>query len=82
MIVSLLSKYQKTIFFSDTLPGVNLVFDKQLGPMKARCYTITLVNIDDNLRLKLDENYIACLLLLEHTKSCDKVDHIILETTV
>ena len=37
------------------------------------------VDIVDDLRLKLDENYIAFLVLLDHTKAFDTVDHEIIE---
>ena len=46
--------------------------------MKARSCTTTLVNVVDDLRLKLDANYIAFLVLLDHTKAFDTVDHKIL----
>ena len=46
--------------------------------MKAKNKTTTLVDVVDGLRLKLDENYIAFLILLDHTKAFDTVDHKIL----
>ena len=46
--------------------------------MKSRSCTTALVNVVDDLRLKLDENYIAFLVLLDHTKAFDMVDHKIL----
>ena len=46
--------------------------------MKAKSCTTALVNVVGDLRLKLDENYIAFLVLLDHTKAFDTVDHKIL----
>ena len=41
--------------------------------MKARSCATALVDVVAELRLKLDENYIAFLVLLDHTQ--DTVDH-------
>ena len=35
--------------------------------MKARSCSTALVDVVDDLRLKLDENYMAFLILLDHT---------------
>ena len=43
--------------------------------MKARSCTTALVDVVDDLRLKLDENNIAFLVFLDHTKAFDRVDH-------
>ena len=49
------------------LLGNNFLFEKQSGFMKARSCTVALINILDNLMLKLDYNYVAFLVLLDHT---------------
>ena len=36
------------------------------------------MDVVDDLRIKLDENYVAFLVLLDHTKAFDTVDHKIL----
>ena len=46
--------------------------------MKAKSCTTALVDVVDDLRLKFDENYIAFLVLLDHTKALDIVVHKIL----
>ena len=46
--------------------------------MKAKNCTTALVDVVDYLRLKLEANYIAFLVLLDHTKAFDTVDHKIL----
>ena len=56
----------------------NFLSDKQSGFMKARSCTTALVDVVDDLRLKLDENYIAFLVLLDHTKAFNTVDYKIL----
>ena len=58
----------------------NFLSDRQSAFMKTRSCTTALVDVVDDLRLKLDENYIAFLVLLDHTKAFDHttVDHKIL----
>ena len=56
----------------------NFLSDWQSGFMKARSCCTALVDVVDDLRLKLDENYIVFLVLLDHTKAFDTVDHEIL----
>ena len=46
--------------------------------MNARSRITALINVVDNLRLKLDDNCIAFLVLLNHTKAFDPVDHKVL----
>ena len=53
----------------------NFLSNRQSGFMKARSCTTALVDLVDDLRSKLDENYIAFLLLLDHTKAFDTADH-------
>ena len=43
--------------------------------MKAKRCTTALVNVVGDFRLKLDDNYIAFLVLLDYTKAFDSVDH-------
>ena len=52
--------------------------DRQSSFIKARSCTTALVDEVDDLTLKLNENYIAFLVLLDHTKAFDMVDHKIL----
>ena len=56
----------------------NFLSDRQSGFMKARNCTTPLVDVVDDVRLKLDENYISFLVLLDRTKAFDTVDHEIL----
>ena len=46
--------------------------------MKGRCCTIALINVVKDLRSKLDGNSVALLVLLDHTKAFDTVDHEVL----
>ena len=63
---------------NDYLVFNNFLSDKQSGYMKTRRCTTALANVVDDLRLKLDDNYIAFLDLLDYTKSFDTVDHKVL----
>ena len=56
----------------------NFLSDRQLGFMKARSCTTASVDVVYDLRLKLNENYIMFLIILDHTKAFDTVDHKIL----
>ena len=56
----------------------NFLSGRQSGFMKARSCTTALVDVVDDLRLKLDENCIAFLVLLDHIKAFDTGDHRIL----
>ena len=47
----------------------NFLSDKHSEFMKARSCTTASVNIVDDLRLKLDDNYKAFLVLLDHNKA-------------
>ena len=46
--------------------------------MKARCCTTALLNLVEDLRLELNENSVAILVLLDHSKAFDTVNHKIL----
>ena len=50
----------------------------QSGFMRVRSYTTALLNVVENLRLELDENSVPFLVLLDHTKAFDTVNHKIL----
>ena len=52
---------------NDYLMGNKFLCDNQSAFMKARSYTTALVNVVDDLRLKLDGNCIAFSVLLGHT---------------
>ena len=47
----------------------NFLSGRQSGFMEARSCITALVDVVDDLRLKLDENYNAFLVLLDHTKA-------------
>ena len=47
----------------------NFLSDKQSGLMKARSCNTALIDVVNELSLKLDEYYIAFLVLLDYTKS-------------
>ena len=70
---NLIAKQMNNILVSN-----NFLSDSQLGFMKAKNCTTALVDVVDDLMLKLDENYIAFSILLDHTKAFDTVDHEIL----
>ena len=59
---------------NDYLVRNNLLSNKQSGFMKARSCTFALANAVDDHMLKLDDNYIAFLVLL----AFDSVDHKVL----
>ena len=46
--------------------------------MKVRSCTTALLNVIEDLRLELNENSVAFLVLFDHTKAFDTVDHKIL----
>ena len=46
--------------------------------MKDRICTVALLNVVEDLRLELDENSVSFLVLLDHTKAFDTVNHKIL----
>ena len=50
----------------------------QSGFMRVRSYTTALLNVVENLRLELYENSVPFLVLLDHTKAFDTVNHKIL----
>ena len=56
-------------------PINNYLVGNQSGFMKARSCTTALVNVVDNFRLKLGENYITFLVPLDPTKAFDMMDH-------
>ena len=56
----------------------NFSSDRKAGFKKARSCTTALVDVFDDFGLKLDENYIAFLALLDHNKAFDTVNHAIL----
>ena len=53
----------------------NFLSDRQSSFMKVRNCNTALVDVVDDLRLNFDENYLAFLVLLDHTKDFDTVDH-------
>ena len=73
-VLPFLSKVMETLLarqVNNYLVSNNLLSDNQSGFMKARCCTTSLVDVVDDLRLKLDGNYIAFMVLLDHTKVFD-----------
>ena len=76
-ILLFLSKVMENLIaiqMNNYLLSNNFLSDRQSGFMKVRSCT-ALVDVVDDLRLKLDENYIAFLVLFDHTNAFDTVDH-------
>ena len=68
-ILPFLSKVMENLIarqINNYLVTNNFLSDRQLGIMKARSCTTALVDVVDDHRLKLGENYITFLVLLDH----------------
>ncbi|XP_075162815.1 uncharacterized protein LOC142235445 [Haematobia irritans] len=57
-----------------------LIFDRQSGFMKNRSCVTALIDVTDDLRANMDEREHSFLILLDHSKAFDTVDHSILLT--
>lgn len=65
---------------SKYLNSLGLLSDSQSGFRQGRSCVTALSDVVENLRVKLDDNMVSFLVLLDHSKAFDTVDHTILIT--
>ena len=65
---------------NEYLAKSNLLSDRQSGFLKGRSCITALTDVVENLRTNLDKGMVSFLVLLDHSKAFDTVDHDILLT--
>lgn len=80
-ILPFLSKVMENIMskqINDYIKQKNLLSDKQSGFVKMKSCITALSDVIENLRSDLDKSMVSFLILLDHSKAFDTVDHSIL----
>ncbi|XP_075157620.1 uncharacterized protein LOC142230885 [Haematobia irritans] len=80
-ILCFLSKaFEKIIYrqLSDYLTDGSMLFERQSGFRPKHSCITALADVCEDIRMNLENNEVTCLVLLDHSKAFDSVDHNIL----
>lgn len=80
-ILPFLSKAFENIVYDQINTFLNrnfLLSDRQSGFRKRRSCTTALIDVVENIRRNINDNHVSFLVLLDHSKAFDSVDHTIL----
>lgn len=80
-ILSFLSKIFEKLLFTQInkyLVDKNLLTAKQSGFRSKHSCVTALIDVSENIRCELDNNYVNLLVLLDHSKAFDTVNHLLL----